>query len=291
MSVGRRNFIPAVLGVCVSFCLCASAVAQPIYAENQLPARGVEVAYTVTVKNPASHVYDIAMSIKGIRDTSVSVSIPAWSPGMYRIENYARNVQAFRASNLRNQPLKWEQTDKQTWRMVKQPADDVEIQYQVFSTQLTDQMADLAPPETFMYVVGQKHVPYTVKYNAPGGWKVYTGLEKKGDRYVATDYDIFIDAPAFIGEFKVLEFETGGARHYLVFSKRDVSMSAPQVTSDIQEIVEAGTKIFGKLPYKEYLFLFKVQPQATNSVEHLNSTHITVGENDFVNQANAILNK
>ena len=286
MSVGRRNFIAAVLSVSVSLCLCASAIAQPIYAENQIPARGVEVAYTVTVKNPASHLYDIEMSIKGIRETSVSVSMPAWSPGMYRIENYARNLQDFRASNMRNQSLKWEQTDKQTWRIVKQPADDVEIQYQVFSTQLTDQMADIAPPATFMYVVGQKHVPYTVKYNAPGGWKVYTGLEKKGDRYFATDYDIFIDAPAFIGEFKVLEFETGGARHYLVFSKRDISMSAPQVTSDIQEIVEAGMKIFGKLPYKEYLFLFKVQPQATNSVEHLNSTHITVGENDFVTQAN-----
>ena len=43
--------------------------------------------------------------------------------------------------------------------------------------------------------------------------------------------------------------------------------------------------MFGKLPYKEYFFLFKVQPQAANSVEHLNSTHITVGENDFVAQA------
>jgi len=269
----------------VSLCLCVASIAQQIYAENQIPARGVEVAYTVTIKNPASHLYDVQMSIKGIRETSVSISMPAWSPGIYRIENYARNVQDFRASNIRNQPLKWEQTDKQTWRIVKQAVDDVEVQYQVFSTQLTDQMADLAPPATFMYVVGQKHVPYTVKYNAPGGWKVYTGLEKRGDRYFATDYDIFIDAPAFIGEFKVLEFDTGGARHYLVFSKRDISMSAPQVTSDIQDIVEAAMKIFGKLPYKEYIFLFKVQPQATNSVEHLNSTHITVGENDFVAQA------
>jgi len=135
-----------------------------------------------------------------------------------------------------------------------------------------------------MYVVGQKHVPYNVKYNTPGGWKVFTGLDKKGDRYYASDYDIFIDAPAFIGDFRVLEFETGGAHHYLVFSKRDISMSAPQVISDIQDIVEATKSIFGKLPYKEYVFLFKVQPQAGNGVEHLNSTRIAVGENDFVSQ-------
>src|SRR4029079_9665010 len=123
------------------------------------------------------------------------------------------------------------------------------IRYQIFSSQLSDQMADVAPPATFMYVVGQKHVPCSVKYDAPSGWKVYTGLEKRGDHYFAADYDIFIDAPAFIGEFKVLEFEAGGARHYLVFSKRDISLSAQQVTSDVEDIVEAASAIFGKLPY------------------------------------------
>ena len=274
--------------------LCASTLlsvgvpalsAQPVYAENQIPARGAEISYIVSMRNPTSHLYGVEIQIKGIRDTSVSVSMPAWSPGIYRIENYARNVQGFQALNARSQPLNWEQTDKQTWRIIKQAADDVTVRYQVFSNQLTDQMADVAPPATFMYVVGQKHVPCSVRYDTPNGWKVYTGLQKRGDRYVASDYDIFIDAPAFIGEFKVLEFETGGARHHLVFSKRDLSVSGPQITADIQDIVDAASAIFGKLPYKEYLFLFKVQAQAANSVEHLNSTRITVAENDFVSQA------
>src|SRR5687767_13289515 len=38
-----------------------SAPAQAIYAENQIPARGVEIQYTVTVRNPVSHMYDIEM--------------------------------------------------------------------------------------------------------------------------------------------------------------------------------------------------------------------------------------
>jgi predicted metalloprotease with PDZ domain len=275
----------ALLCVCLLLCLSVAAIAQPIYAENQIPARGVEISYEVMIRNPASHLYDVEMLIKGIRETSISVSMPAWSPGVYRIENYARNVQDFRAVNARNQSLKWEQTDKQTWRIAKQAADDVTVRYQVYSTLLNDQMADVAPPATFMYVVGQKHVACSVKYAAPGGWKVYTGLEKRGDRYVATDYDIFIDAPAFIGDFKVLEFEAGGANHYLVFSKRDVSLSAPQMTADMRDIVDAATSVFGKLPYKEYFFLFKVQPVGGNAVEHLNSTRIVVGENDFVTQS------
>jgi predicted metalloprotease with PDZ domain len=268
------------------FVAVPSSFGQAIYSQNQIPARGVSIDYAVTITNPTSHLYDVEIRIKGIRDSSVSVSIPAWSPGMYRIENYARNVQDFRAMNTKDQSLKWEKTDKQTWRVAKANTDDVAIRYQVYSTALADDMADVAPPTLFMYVVGQKHVPCTLTYHAPAGWDVYTGLEKRDGRYYASDYDVFIDAPAFIGsDFKVLEFETGGARHHLVFNKANISMSAAQVRSDVQDIVEAAKAIFGKLPYTDYTFLFKVLPQAANSVEHLNSTHITVGENDFVAQA------
>lgn len=263
----------------------AQALAQPIYAQNQIPARGAAVEYNVTINNPVAHLYDIEMVIKGIRENNVSVSMPAWMPGAYRITDFAKNVQEFQAVNGRGQPLKWQQTDKQTWRVSKQPNDDVHVRYRLFSTQLTDQMADVNGPATFMYVVGQKHLPSSVKYNSPGGWNVYTGLEKKGDRYGAGDYDVFADAPAFIGKFKVLEFETGGANHRLVFSKPDISMTQEQVIADVKDIVEASMGIFGKLPYKEYTFLVKVQPQTgAGGVEHLNSTRITVGENDFVNQ-------
>ena len=69
-----------------------SSFAQAIYAENQIPARGVSVDYVLTIKNPMSHLYDVEIQIKVIRESSVSVSMPAWSPGIYRIENYARNV-------------------------------------------------------------------------------------------------------------------------------------------------------------------------------------------------------
>src|SRR6266567_646123 len=111
-----RNF----LCILCLFVAIPSSFAQAIYSQNQIPARGVSIEYTVTITNPTSHLYDVQIQVKGIRESSVSVSMPAWSPGMYRIENYARNVQDFRAVNARNQPLNWEQTDKQTWRIVKQ---------------------------------------------------------------------------------------------------------------------------------------------------------------------------
>ena len=267
--------------------LPARSSAQAIYGENQKPAGGVTIEYAVTIKSPIAHLYDVEMDVRGMRTPFVDLVMPAWEPGVYSIKDFAKNVQDFHPT-ARNQTLKWEQTDKLTWRVEKQPSDDVVVHYQVFSNRLTDEMADVAGPSVFMYVDGEKHVPVSVKYNTPNGWKVYTGLEKSGERYHASDYDIFVDAPAFIGDhLKVLDFEVDKVPHRMVFSQPDISMIDAQVTSDVQDIVQAAKAVFGgKLPYKEYTFLVKVQP-ATGSggIEHLNSTRITVGENDFVSQS------
>jgi predicted metalloprotease with PDZ domain len=282
----RHPLIRYLAFMVVFLLLQAPGRAQSIYAEHQIPARGVEIGYEVTIRNPVLHIYDVEMDIRGLRMPYVDVSIPAWEPGAYSIRDFAKNVQDFRATSKRNQALTWTQTDKQTWRVSKAEIDDVVVRYQVYSTRLTDELADIAGPSLFMYVVGQKHVPVSVKYNAPGGWKVYTGLDKAGDRYRASDYDVFIDAPAFIGDdLKVLDFEVDNIPHRIVITKRDTSMIDMQVISDVKDIVTATRSIFGKLPYEDYTFLVKVQANSgSGGLEHLNSTRITVGENDFVNQ-------
>ncbi len=283
---GRAGIKPAPTLLLLLF-FQISAYSQAIYAENQIPARGVDIEYNVTIKNPVSHIYDVEMDVHGMRTSSVDVVMPAWEPGSYTIKDFAKNVQDFRAATARNQSLTWTKTDKLTWHITKQAADDVVIHYQLFSSRLTDEMADISGPSLFMYVDGEKHVPVSVKYNTPSGWKVYTGLEKQGDRYRASDYDIFVDAPAFIGDhFKVLEFEVDKIPHRIVFTQADISLIDLQVTNDVQEIVQAAKAVFnGKLPYKDYAFLVKVQANSgSGGLEHLNSTRITVGENDFVNQ-------
>src|SRR5262245_2908530 len=50
-----RTLIASLLCAFVSLSLSTHAAAQPIYAENQVPSRGVDIAYTVIIKNPTSH--------------------------------------------------------------------------------------------------------------------------------------------------------------------------------------------------------------------------------------------
>ena len=260
-----------------------SAPAQVIYAENQIPAQGVRIEYRLTIENPNLHVYTVEMDIRGIPEDTVSVAIPAWAPGAYRIRNYARNVQDFQVRTRSGRRLvEWHKTDKQTWEVSKQPADDIVVTYALYSDGLNYEMADISGPATYMYVVGHKHVPVALRYEKPRDWDVHTGLERRRGAYRALDYDIFIDAPAFVGEFKVLEFESGDVPYRLVFSDPEVEFNEEQVVGDVRAIVEAAVEMFGSAPFQDYIFLFKVQTRpGSGGLEHLNSTRITVGVTDF----------
>ena len=248
-------------------------------------AQAPTIEYTLIVKNPLSHLYNVEIDISGIRSTTVDIAMPAWSPGVYLIRDFAGNVQQVEAVNRQNRSLPIQQLDKQTWRISKAAAEDVRVHYRVYSSALNDEMSDITPAATFMYVTGQTQTPVSVHYETEGNWKVHSPLEKRGDRYVAPDYDTLAASPTFLGEFKLVEFKSGTVPFKVVFSNPRVQLTALQVEADLSDIVDAATAMFGTFPFKDYTFFVRVQPTTgSSSVGYLNSSRIVVGENDFVNQ-------
>ena len=267
-----------------SFCpllVLLFAIALP----SAVTAQGGSIDYTLSVRNPLSHLYDIEIDIRGIRSTSVDVAMPAWSPGVYSIRDFAGNVQQFEAFTKQTQPLVFQQTDKQTWRITKAAGDDVLVRYRVYSAALADEMADVTPASVFMYVVGNKQRSVSVRYEMPGEWKVESALDRQGDRYVAADYDTLASSPVFLGRFKVIEFSSGNVPFRVVFSNPRTQMTDLQIEADLSDISAAAAVMFGNLPFRNYTYLVKVQATSgTSLVAYPSSSRITVGENDFVAQ-------
>ena len=55
-------------------------------------------------------------------------SLPAWTPGHYELENYARYVRHFGAWD-RDRALRWDKLDKDTWRVVSTGAARVRVSF------------------------------------------------------------------------------------------------------------------------------------------------------------------
>jgi predicted metalloprotease with PDZ domain len=253
---------------------------------GQVSAQTPSIQYSVTAKNPTSHLYSVEMEITGMRATSVDVAMPAWSPGVYVIREFSANIQQLEVTSRQNQPLQTRQLDKQTWRISKAAGDDVRLRYRVYSTAFNDEMADLTPAAVFMYVASQTSTPVSVKYETDSDWKVYTALEKRGDHYVAADYDSLIASPVFLGDFKVLEFKSDAVPIRVVFSNRRVQMTDLQVEDDLTDILGSAAVMFGNVPFKSYTFLVRVQPTSGSAgIGYPDSARISVGENDFVSES------
>src|SRR5438093_13031533 len=77
------------------------------------PVHGQVVRYEVSVVRGQFHV---SADFPTTGKDTLFVSLPAWSPGNYEIQNYARYVHGFAAKNAAGQAPHWERADKDTWR-------------------------------------------------------------------------------------------------------------------------------------------------------------------------------
>ena len=139
----------------------------------RLPAR-TRVSYELKFERPNSHLLDVTMHADSLSGASVDFAIPDWAPGSYYIENYAANVQRFRAHAASGQELSWRKTDSQTWRIDLAGAKSITVEYQVYANTLQNNIAQynerhafIGGPSVWMYIVGAKDRPTTLSDCGP----------------------------------------------------------------------------------------------------------------------------
>jgi predicted metalloprotease with PDZ domain len=130
---------------------------------------------------------------------------------------------------------------------------------------------------SFMYVVGQTLSPAHVEFNIPEDWGIATGLVPTANSriFFAPSAFVLMDCPALIGRLNIWPFTVQGVPHRVVYWQLPESskINPELLVTQIQKIVQEAALLFGKLPYREYSFLF--QDNALGSLEHNNS--VTMG--------------
>src|SRR5689334_3163179 len=65
---------------------------------GRLAAQRYTIEYTITMAEPASHLYSVQVYVGGLQGRAVELQMPVWSPGRYARMDFARNVQEFSAA-------------------------------------------------------------------------------------------------------------------------------------------------------------------------------------------------
>ncbi len=259
-------------------------------AAQEPDPRPLEIAYTVRVDRPTTHLVDVEIVARQVESANLKFVLPAWAPGRYAIYDFAKNVQEFSAKGADDHPLAWIKLDKQTWRVdTGHAGGTVQVHYEVFANDLTGSFsqvdsvhANLNGPSVFMYVDGHKPDPATLKVDAPAGWKVISGfLDSTTERtFHARNYDVLVDTPLEIsGECSLDKFEEQGktievAVHTYNDDDNDLSRLLPR----LKKLVHVEMAAMPPPDFQHYLFIFHFVPDLSmgDGMEHLNSTQIII---------------
>src|SRR5256712_7536692 len=168
-----------------------SLLLMPLVVATSISAQTVR--YEVSVARAAFHV---SAEFPAAGKDTLFVSLPAWSPGNYEIQNYARYLHGFVAKNSSGQPLYWDRADKDTWRVATGRSDRITVEFDYSSDTIdlsiartAQDFAQFLGTNLFMFEEGQWARPAEVRFRLPAGWQVTTALQRPTHRgYPAARY-------------------------------------------------------------------------------------------------------
>ena len=253
----------------------------PVSAQPPSPVR-----YTVRFVARSAHLADVEAEFPTDGRASIDLMMAIWSPGFYKVEDYATRVRDVSAHAPDGSPLAVEQPRKNRWRVDAHGASTVVLMYRVVCDERSvttnfvgDDYAVLNGAPTFITLADWASRPHDVRLELPAGWAdAMTALEPAADRaprhYRAADYDTLVDSPIVAGNPIVQDFEVNGSRHHLVEVGDVRDFDGARAARDLKAIVEAHARLWGGLPFTTYDFLLVFRPGG-GGLEHGNSVLAT----------------
>lgn len=239
------------------------------------------IEYTISLPAPQTQMVEMSMLIREVRGDTLDVALPIWRPGRYIVLDPAATLREVRAADGAGRPLTIEKIRKSVWRIATHGADTVRINYRIYANSLGDRTrhvddthAFLSGESVFMYPVDRRGDPIRVHIDAPQNWRIACGLEfaaGSDDTVIAPNYDVLIDSPFEIGVHELIDFEVEGVPHEIVFWG-ECTYDEKRLVEDFTKIIEAQKQLWGRFPYRRYVFLAHVGKGAGGGTEHLNST-------------------
>jgi alpha-galactosidase len=274
----RRAFgaLGALLLLTLAGCARANAEAQAVEA----------AVYTVRFPSLEEHVATIEASLPTPGTPSVEVMLPIWSPGYYRVEDYAAQVRDLSARGPDGRVLPVERIPPNRWRVDTDGASRVTLTYSLLCTRyfvttnwVSPELGVLNGPATFITLVADETRPQEVVVEPPPPWHdVATGLDEVADglphHYRAESYEALLDAPIVAGNLATHAFEVERVPHYLVDAGAPGGWDGEKVARHLRRIVQQTVPLWGELPYRKYVFL-NVFWRGGGGLEHATSTLLT----------------
>jgi len=271
---------------CSRYRYAALALALTLAPPAATAQRTAPLVYTINVPSIATPVASIEVQVPTNKKAFVDLMMPVWSPGFYRVEDYAAKVQDFSARAPDGTALTVEQPVKNRWHVSTNGAPTITVSYKllcdgrsVTTNAITSAYGVFNGSATYITLVERAERPHDVHLVLPTEWpQAMTSLANAPDgvanHFRAGSYDELNDAPILAGKLSVHEFTVAGSLHQLVDAGDLGPWDGELAAQNLEKFVRINAAFWGKLPFKRYVFL-NLFRRGGGGLEHLNSTLLT----------------
>jgi predicted metalloprotease with PDZ domain len=248
------------------------------------PAAVTDIRYEITADSAAiaARKLVVVTTFRVASTKPVRLSLPAWLPGYYELERYAREVSNFSAEG-NGVPIEWRRVDPQTWEVIPSRAGMIRISFDYAVEGIARSNASATGDfayfsgAPFLYPVGQGFAwPAHVSILTERGWRVASSMkaDHSANTFVATNYHDLIDAPFYIGRFDIDSSRVGN--RWLRFAAHPPGTITPARRDGTMRLLETlireDSTIFGDVPFRDYtVFLVADSGTQGGGFEHQNS--------------------
>jgi predicted metalloprotease with PDZ domain len=274
----------------------AATPARPAPAPmRSAPIGNVRYEVTLDSAGAQSRTIRVAMSFDvGAGTEPVLLSLPAWTPGAYEIDNFARWVADFSAA-AGDRALRWDKVDPDTWRVRPQGAGRVTVRFEYLADTLDNAIAWARPDfgffngtNVFFYPEGRGfEFPAVVTIRTEPDWKVATGMKPAGEprSYTEANYHDLVDMPFFVGRFDLDSTVVAGRTTRLATYPAGALSGAARGAfwDQIAKAVPVMGSVFAEIPWESYtvLAVFDSGYGGGSALEHQNS-HLGIYNPQFI---------
>ncbi len=228
------------------------------------------IEYLLQVDDPPGIIFRVTMRIE-VSESTVTVAMPASTRGAF-IQNHAKYVLRFKASDENGEPLNWSRADKQTWRVHAGRAHTVTVIYDVHRNEeeelrLTTNWVSgkggfLIGSSVFMYLPDYLNEPVTLKMRLPAQWEIATPLSKgpTPGSFLAGNYSELADAPVQFGEMHRRTVAPAGISCHLIFDDHLPEYDEKELDIKISNVISYQKTLFQESPSREFWVFFHWRP-------------------------------
>ena len=244
------------------------------------------IEVNIKISDTVSKTIDIEMFIPNSEHKNLSVQLPAWRPGRYELQNFAKNITDFESFDENNSILENHKSSKDCWEISAANTSIVKLKYSYYCNQMdaggsyiTNQMLYINFINCIVYETSNLNIPYKITLSIPDNYTIACGMAKINNKTVfANSYYELVDCPLIASSnLQQIQYQINDT-NFNIWIEGNCDVNTSQIVGDFKKFTLSQLNIFKTFPFSEYHFLFIILPYAHyHGVEHHNSTVIVLG--------------